>query len=216
MAQSGHTISAHRGFATLSWRVQRSHLLQGNEIASSRCSYSETSDVGGLRRRFHECYAELGRLFAKAGDFPGPQAPVERPQAAPAATHGLRRPPQGLAGAVARLPRGPAQHFAPRDLMLRGQPQPRRECLRAGPRVPVQADLRDEGLHHAGMQAGDGDHVHPRQLIQQAAGIVGGGVLAVRVPLGVPLQRQPLVPPSGLRAWNCRSISASHSRTCAV
>jgi hypothetical protein len=75
----------------------------------------------------------------------------------------------------------PAQDLASRDLMVGGQPQPGAEGLRLGLLPQVQADFREHRVHGAGMQAGDGDQVHAHQLIEEAARIVGGGILVVGV-----------------------------------
>ena len=113
------------------------------------------------------------------GPDSGPQAPGERPQAVLAATDRWLRQSKRLAGAVAGLPRAPAPELPPGDFMLGGEPQPGTEGLGLGPLPQLQADCREHGVHRAGVHTRDGHHVHPRQLIQPAAGVIAGGMLMV-------------------------------------
>jgi hypothetical protein len=48
------------------------------------------------------------------------------------------------------------------------------------------------------MQAGDGDQVHPHRLVEEAARVVGGGVLVVGTVFVPSIQRGRLIRPDGL------------------
>jgi hypothetical protein len=91
------------------------------------------------------------------GALASPHPPVVGSQASVAATDGLRREPKGLAGAIAGLQRAPASDLPAGDLVTGGQSQPGTTGLRVGPLPGVQADFGEDGLHGAGIQAGDGD-----------------------------------------------------------
>ena len=79
--------------------------------------------------------------------------------------------------------------------MARGQAQPRTERLRMGPLPQIQADFGENGLYGAGIQARDGDQIHPRQLIQHAAGVVERSVLITGAVFVRPVQRRQLIRP---------------------
>jgi hypothetical protein len=134
----------------------------------------------------------------RCGALARPHPPVVGAQAIGAATDGVRREPNGLAGAMAGLQRAPASDLPPGALLVGGHASPGADGLRVGPLPWVQADCGEEGLPGAGIPAGHGDQSHPRQLIPQASGVIIGGrrvVGAVRVR---PVAQGPLIRPYGL------------------
>jgi hypothetical protein len=139
---------------------------------------AEIAKRGAMREEVVDDARDLvgGRDDGGFGAEASPHPPVVGPPAMVAATDGLRREPQGLAGAIAGLERAPAQHFLPRDLMVGGQAEPGAEGPGVGPLPGVQADVGEDGLRRTGIQAGNGDQIHPQQLMQQAAGVIIGGI----------------------------------------
>ena len=60
--------------------------------------------------------------------------------------HRLRRLAQGLGGPIDHLQRPGASHTAPRDVVVRGESQPRAAVLHGGKRAHIRADLGADGL----------------------------------------------------------------------
>ena len=151
------------------------------------------------RAMFEDMIENAGQLMRGGGDrlrgaFTGAQPAIITAQGRLGAPQGLRRQAQGLRRAAVAFEGLAAQHLAPRDVIMRGQAQPRGEVLLGGPLAHIRADLRHEHLGTARLQAVGGRQIHAQNPIQARPHVKRRGILGMGVGLGIrPQGRRRLV-----------------------